>query len=188
MAAPNRPQFFCTRPDGSLTPLLAVDELPPGLVIQGLPRALTAGDTQGMTSCGLVSARSEPWPVEGVAHVFPRELNKEGLIEIQNIMVQIISDLQVPPRIRLAVQAILYRAVDYPASSGLPVEGSPNGNAMSPLAPAFMMSNHIGNNVSWNRQLILCVTDHLVQHLNSKKEYCSYWIRHGECDYAQQGK
>lgn len=20
-----------------------------------------------------------------------------------------------------------------------------------------------------------------------QKEYCSYWIRHGECDYAQQG-
>jgi hypothetical protein len=21
-----------------------------------------------------------------------------------------------------------------------------------------------------------------------KEEYCSYWIRHGECDYSQQGK
>lgn len=26
----------------------------------------------------------------------------------------------------------------------------------------------------------------ILQH-NSKKEYCSYWIRHGECDYQQQG-
>lgn len=24
--------------------------------------------------------------------------------------------------------------------------------------------------------------------LNMKKEYCSYWIRHGECDYQQQGE
>jgi len=151
MAAPNRPQFFCTRPDGSLTPLLAVDDLPPGLTVQGLPRVLNAGETQGMTSCGLAAPRSEPWSLEGVAHVFPRELGNEGLAEIQNIMVQIISDLQVPPRIRLAVQAILYRAIDYPA--GMPGEGSSNGTAMSPLATTFLMNTH-GKNVS-----LTCLTD-----------------------------
>jgi hypothetical protein len=28
----------------------------------------------------------------------------------------------------------------------------------------------------------------MAQGSHQKKEYCSYWIRHGECDYQQQGK
>lgn len=32
------------------------------------------------------------------------------------------------------------------------------------------------------------MTDCILKAANKpQKEYCSYWIRHGECDYAQQG-
>ena len=50
MATPSRPQFFCTRPDGTLTPLVALDELPTSVTIRGISRTLNAGETQGMTS------------------------------------------------------------------------------------------------------------------------------------------
>lgn len=148
MAAPNRPQFFCTRPDGSLTPLLAVDELPPGLAVHGAPRVLNAGETQGMTSCGLAAPRTEPWPIEGVAHVFPTDMGKDALLEIQKLLVQIMSDLQVPSHIRMAVQGILYRAIDLPGSMN--IDSTSNGTVMSPLAPIFSMNVHVGKGVSLN--------------------------------------
>lgn len=46
------PQFFVTRPDRTMVPLIAVDELPPSLSLRGVKRSLTPNDTQGMTSLG----------------------------------------------------------------------------------------------------------------------------------------
>ena len=68
MASPLRPQYFISRQNGTLTPLIAVDELPPSLNIQGVPRVLSHSDTHGMTSLGTVSARGQYYIVDG----FPR--------------------------------------------------------------------------------------------------------------------
>ncbi|KAJ5086807.1 hypothetical protein NUU61_008114 [Penicillium alfredii] len=165
MSAPNLPKFFCTRPSGTLTPLVAVDELPPHVSVRGVPRNLTPNDTQGMTSCGLAAPRAGPWVVEGVPlpPTAPRALAKqENLTELQNLLVNIIHENSISSPLRLAVENILYRAPDffYPAERTV--------NKMSAQVPAFN-----GNNKQ--------------QAYNAKKEYCSYWIRHGECDYQQQG-
>ena len=51
---PPRPRHFACRSDGTLTPLIAVDELPPSLTIVGVPRTLSMSGTMGMTSVGAV--------------------------------------------------------------------------------------------------------------------------------------
>ena len=66
MAAALRPQFFCTRPNGTVTPLVAVDELPAHVSIRGVSRNLSANDTQGMTSLGTVNGRSQKYVVDGI--------------------------------------------------------------------------------------------------------------------------
>lgn len=53
-----RPRYFLVRNDGTLTPLVAVDELPPTIRIRGVPAVVSFADTQGMISLGVV-ARSE---------------------------------------------------------------------------------------------------------------------------------
>jgi hypothetical protein len=65
MASPLRPQFFISRQNGTLTALIAVDELPPSLNIQGVPRVLSHSDTHGMTSLGTVSTRGQYYIVDG---------------------------------------------------------------------------------------------------------------------------
>ena len=55
-----RPHHFISRYDGSLVPLIAMDELPPTIHFINISRVLTAADTQGMTSCG-VQARSQTY-------------------------------------------------------------------------------------------------------------------------------
>ncbi|KAF9243658.1 hypothetical protein DTO006G1_1960 [Penicillium roqueforti] len=159
MAAPGRPQFFCTRPDGSLTPLVAVDELPTNVTIHGAPRIITAGETQGMTSCGLAAQRPEPWSVEGL----PK--SSEGLPDMHSLLLQLITDKNVPEDMQASAKAILFKGID----NGRVGQGTPS-NGLSPMAPTFQTkNNHVGN-----------------KHApTSKKEYCSYWIRHG-CLYKHE--
>ncbi|KAJ5942126.1 hypothetical protein N7516_002294 [Penicillium verrucosum] len=169
MATPGRPQFFCTRPDGTLTPLIAVDELPINVTICGVSRTLNAGETQGMTSCGLATQRAEPWTVNGVPQSSDRDVGKEPLSDVHSLLLQVLTTENVPDTMRSSAQAILIKGIDRP--NGLGGQGTP-ASSLSPVAPAFYAKNsHTGNKHA----------------ASSKKEYCSYWIRHGECDYAQQG-
>lgn len=66
MSTPLRPQFFCSRPNGTLTPLIALDELPSHISIRGIPRTLSPGDTIGMTSLGTVIPRAHFYIVDGI--------------------------------------------------------------------------------------------------------------------------
>lgn len=59
MAMPLRPLHFLSREDGTLTALVAVDELPHYISIRGVPRTLNHSDTQGMTSLGTVKSRGQ---------------------------------------------------------------------------------------------------------------------------------
>lgn len=48
-----RPQYFVARGDGTLTPLIAVDELPSSVRIAGVSATMTYADTANMTSLGV---------------------------------------------------------------------------------------------------------------------------------------
>ena len=63
MSGPPRPQFFVARVDGSLTPMIAVDELPSSIRIVGVPAVITPAGTQNMTSLGLKERSTECYVV-----------------------------------------------------------------------------------------------------------------------------
>jgi hypothetical protein len=66
MAASLRPQYFLSRENGTITPLVAVDELPLHVLVRGVPRTLQAADTVGMTSLGTVQSRGQLYVVDGI--------------------------------------------------------------------------------------------------------------------------
>ncbi|KAJ5532669.1 hypothetical protein N7494_009221 [Penicillium frequentans] len=68
---PRGPGFICARPEGNFTPLVPFDEFPPNISIRGVSRILTPAQTQGMTSCGMARARTEPWAFEGASTLAP---------------------------------------------------------------------------------------------------------------------
>ncbi|CAG8085998.1 unnamed protein product [Penicillium salamii] len=105
-------RFFCARPDGTLTPLVALDDFPPGVMIRDLPRNLGAGDTQGMTSCGLASPRAKPLDIGGVAHVYPSIPGNHDMEELHKTLVLILHDSKAPSHIRTLVQNTLCRVVE----------------------------------------------------------------------------
>jgi hypothetical protein len=47
------PGYFLVRTTGEVVPLIAVDELPPGTDLKGVPRSLDLEDTIGMLNLGL---------------------------------------------------------------------------------------------------------------------------------------
>ncbi|RAK76117.1 uncharacterized protein BO72DRAFT_147850 [Aspergillus fijiensis CBS 313.89] len=174
MSSPIRPQFFCTRPNGTLTPLVAVDELPSHISIRGAPRTLSPSETQGMTSLGTVSSRLQFYVLEGtLPHTTraspgtaPGHRSRDN--DVQATLMNLASDENIPVSQRVAISTLLQHGVSQnwfatpSSSSGWLVPSSnvnPQGNGTARQSP----------------------------HYNSKKEYCSYWIRHGECDYQQQG-
>ncbi|PYH46781.1 uncharacterized protein BP01DRAFT_390457 [Aspergillus saccharolyticus JOP 1030-1] len=169
MSSPIRPQFFCTRPNGTLTPLVAVDELPSHISIRGVPRILSASETQGMTSLGTVNSRLQCYVVEGTrpsSGAAPGHRSRDN--DVQSTLMRLASDENVPASQRVAISALLQHGLSQNWFSTPPS----SSNWLVPTNPL----NSTGNGAA--RQS---------PHYNSKKEYCSYWIRHGECDYQQQG-
>jgi hypothetical protein len=147
MATPGRPQFFCTRPDGTLTPLVAVDELPTNVTIRGVSRTLNAGETQGMTSCGLANRRPEPWSVDGVTRSSERDGDKkESVPDMHSLLLQVLTNKNVPDHMRASAQAILFQGVE--GSNRLAGQGTPT-NGLSPTAPSFYAKGHHGNKHVW---------------------------------------
>ena len=59
-----RPQYFVSRPDGTLTPLIAVDELPSSVRIMGVPAVITQAGTLNMMSLGVKERSQSQYIVE----------------------------------------------------------------------------------------------------------------------------
>lgn len=64
MSASPHPQFFILRPDGTKTPLIAVDELPLNFHVQGAPPSISDAQTQGLVSLGLVKSSGRYYVVQ----------------------------------------------------------------------------------------------------------------------------
>lgn len=59
-----RPQYFVSRVDGTLTPLIAVDELPPSVRIIGVPAVISQAETLNMMSLGVKDRSQSQYVVE----------------------------------------------------------------------------------------------------------------------------
>jgi hypothetical protein len=112
MSTPLRPQFFCSRPNGVLTPLVAVDELPASLSIRGAPRALSASDTQGMTSLGALVPRGHTYVVDADPVNVVQQSHARGY-ELQPALARLDSDDALPVNQRLALQAMQQQQQGY---------------------------------------------------------------------------
>ncbi|KAI9368774.1 hypothetical protein BJX61DRAFT_198734 [Aspergillus egyptiacus] len=194
MSSLPHPQFFCARPDGTLTPLVAVDELPAHISIRGVPRVLSPHETNGMRSLGTVYFHGV-YAVDGATPAASRPsstgtaAHRSRNYDMQSFM-NLINDENIPPSQRLALSAQIQQA--HPQNWH--PSNAPTAASSGWLVPSNCGSsgNASGRHVSG--AIATCQISTRVPNMsenpgprNFKKEYCSYWIRHGECDYAQQG-
>lgn len=180
---PLRPQLFVTRQNGTMVPLIAADELPSTISIRGVPRTLSPHDISGMTGVGTFDSRHRQYVIDGV--------NKWVEASMPGDRSQMGSDLAMPADRPLSSD-LPWITNGMPISSTLPkaygIQEQPPSNPKTPFA------NTVAATV--DRYAAAAGSDlppfHNLDELPigrapGIKEYCSYWLRHGECDYAQQG-
>jgi len=194
MAELLKPQFFVVRENNTIVPLIAMDELPPTVKIRSVPRTLELGDTQGMVNVGKFDARHEKHIVEGIHNTLP-------------LPTPVINGYQ-PPTISVVNKNLMdskFAPLNYTTnadtSSQQLVSTSPRAYGIDEQPPSLIDTSIPVPTASPQRDdRRPSLTAHVPlppwhdtnpelrdRKIPGVKEYCSYWLRHGECDYAQQG-
>ncbi|PGH20763.1 hypothetical protein AJ80_03524 [Polytolypa hystricis UAMH7299] len=163
MSSSPRPQFYITRLDGTNAALIAVDELPESVNIHGVPRALPQEDTNGMMYLGTVAARNQYYVINVDTSALARQTGSEN---------DQAGNGSSGPMVFIPGHAQPGLAAWNAGSQDENSEGS-KALTRSPKDVKRSAARHSKSTANQNAQ---------------RKEYCSFWIRHGECDYQQQGK
>ena len=183
-----KPQFFVTRQNGNMVPLIAMDELPSTIGIRNVSRSLSPYDISGMTGIGTYESRHLNYVVDT-----PETYNKSALVD-RSLMASRYAKLVDHHLTSPSVTASLYQAP--PKAYGIQEQAPASPlNPMAPSYPASCTSTpvHRGDrNASPVQQPLPQWKDTSalptkIRSAPGVKEYCSYWLRNGECDYAQQG-
>ena len=188
-----RPQFFLCRPQtNTIVPLIALDELPPTITIRGVPRALDLKDLTGMTGVGPVEPRHRThiveMPNESTASRAPKTGGGLGLSDSIFATSDCTLGQSTNPNIFPQPPKAYGILEQMPSHITSPVTGNqvPVSSFTSP--PTFDRPLRIDRNPGpnplppWQDS-----TSVPMRVAPGVKEYCSYWLRCGECDYAQQG-
>ena len=160
-----KPQFFVTRQNGSMVALIAMDELPPSVKIRHVNRILSPHDISGMTGIGTYDTRHQTHIVEPVHPLPPlvdRSLTSSRFAGSEHHLNSpaVKSSLQTPPKA-------------FGIQEQAPIAFDANTSQVDRATHALP---------AWHD-----LARHGLKHAPGTKEYCTYWLRHGECDFAQQG-
>ncbi|KAH0542343.1 hypothetical protein FGG08_003280 [Glutinoglossum americanum] len=240
-----RPTFFMSRGGGVFTPLIPADELPADIVIVGVPRVMSFGDTAGMTSVGEIMASGLYYETKASTDVNQR--HEPGLpletqsyrasdtMSVKSPLAHSAGGPAAPPPVTFGgISARLATGIFTPtigntslANPGNQHSDEPDrrgrmdkANGSSPNGVGLVRGSceidsvHTGSGVASMSSLgpqavINAITSTTpapgrafpcsrpVQRQRGQgptrcpvkdyKKYCSYWVRHGECDYTQQG-
>lgn len=228
-----KPQFFVTRHNGSMVPLIAMDELPVHVQIRGVPRSLSPFDIAGMTQVGAQESRHQYYVVEGINNSRPIIPDSPGPDEsskpttkgpVRNVkdIATLFDSIHADPAWKIRGTSPRGSTPELPAGTSKPKatsdvpgalpkaygieEQPPRELAGTPLSSANISllddleitdsSATVSTNTvatpstttdkstlpPWKRTANVPAAA-----IPGNKVYCTYWVRHGECDYAQQG-
>ncbi|KAL8713920.1 MAG: hypothetical protein Q9220_002066 [cf. Caloplaca sp. 1 TL-2023] len=229
------PRFFITRPGSStITPLIAVDELPDNVHITGVPALMSHADTHGMTSLGVEERSLECYDVHFIgtasssdyenpsasSETSPSDgLSKRSLTAVHAQLagrqdVDTCTNREIEPQeVKIAGGGAREEPeVDHDKSQD---NGSVDVEKWRRETAAQDMTQVKSLNLVQRRKCLQTqarIDDLIASHepmkgeargktddenpraarlqaglTPGKKVYCSHWIRHGECDFIQQG-
>ncbi|KAI6815713.1 hypothetical protein KC340_g15442 [Hortaea werneckii] len=206
-AAQPRALYFISRNNGVLVPLVPADELPYTIRLQGLPRVLRFDQTVGMQHVGTAPYTGMTFKIEDEGAHRSTSQPPGGLhARSQSALVHPVKKYLAPDA--LARQALAQTANNQHA----PVTALEASNLS-----AHEASSNWRSTTSTSKPTTSKTTQSIIDAIVSttsgaaeaarvgyvprstvappsgaqpdqdKKEYCTYWIRTGECDYMQQG-
>ena len=204
MSSSPRPQYFVAREDGTLTPLIAVDELPSSVNILGVPATMTHADTQNMVSLGLRERCSQRYVVSSTdrspateavsattrssgeikisAEQQPSARNTNGPVENGGTGKATVEKWRRGVKVKRDAEVDTAQVNgDKESESSEEVDEEVNVNRPKPSSPrefprfTTAIPSHAGAAGAGTKGTL------------GRKLYCTHWIRWGECDYTQQG-
>ncbi|KAL8915587.1 MAG: hypothetical protein Q9171_000152 [Xanthocarpia ochracea] len=181
MGSHPRPHWFLVRPDNTITPLIAVDELPPSIHIAGVPAAMSLADTKSMESVGVRGRSSGTYDAEA------REILSEPLsstlvqppVDKTNYEEAPKTTETKPCRVQdeEASNVEKWRQdVENPDETQARIDAVVAANGLVPEEDRPTSKDENPRNDRAKAGLV-----------PGKKVYCSHWIRKGDCDFVQQG-
>ena len=212
-----RPTHYVFRPDGTIAPLVAVDELPEHVQISGVPPLLSPADTQGLTSLGVVPRAGSVYIVETMAEVPAGSIKSEDSVvgEVVEPVVNPVDNWRraiAPPEVRLLYLDIFAEHANVvcqsKAGDGSVVSASPSLVARTRASVSVVNFSPSSLARPPTRGPISTIASPSARGPHSlragaypggnpyqpvvpgkfkEKVYCTHWIRTGSCDFIQQG-
>lgn len=198
------PVYFISRSSGVLVPLIAADELPLNIRLQGVPRVLQYDQTRNMHHLGTIASNGTTYKLQegdnlakqpstsniSTAHLSSQNGSKflaPDAFARQNLA----QSMHAPktgttsqPRMTPRHLASNWRPTTPSSPSDSVIaetQAKINAILASPAKPAVI--DHIN---AIPRATTTLPPSGLVPNDNNK-EYCTYWLRTGNCDFVQQG-
>ncbi|MCJ1462765.1 hypothetical protein MMC07_001368 [Pseudocyphellaria aurata] len=172
-----RPRYFLARQDGTITPLVAVDELPDTVRIVGAPATISPAATVNMMSLGLVDRSQHKYIVETSTISVdsnPGKLSPPSIAQGSNS--------SIPEKPHVASNEVHKGTTDSGAKG---VE-----QWRQDVKSIDETQAAIDAVIDANEHATAAHASHAdagTPGTYGKKIYCTHWIRWGECDYTQQG-
>ncbi|EXJ94839.1 hypothetical protein A1O1_03237 [Capronia coronata CBS 617.96] len=193
-----KPQFFVTRQNGVMVPLIAMDELPVHVQLRNVPRILDPYNIAGMIGVGFYESRHQYYVVEALNNSKPLFLDSIHAPHSDRIQA---ASSRTNVANRWTAAAVPRTPVQSPAppkAFGVDEQrpsGADSGSCTSSTLSVGSESKPVySNNVSnLSAKASAVAASNKQPNIGQSKvpagskEYCSFWIRRGECDYAQQG-
>ncbi|MCJ1404729.1 hypothetical protein MMC11_007955 [Xylographa trunciseda] len=192
-----RPRHFIHRADGTMTPLVALDELPDFIQLKNVPAKLSVAETQGMTSLGLESRSIGAYQVDQEAYEAANPTETATSVQTEQVgsVAQSVTDeatASIPPSSVVAGDeetTDAKRSVDGWRRS-VDAETSKAPTTRAPSVASTIRQSRRGRRRAASRASADTESrpyEPLTKGVLGRKEYCSHWIRKGECDFTQQG-
>ncbi|KAI7283016.1 hypothetical protein KC345_g3149 [Hortaea werneckii] len=203
-----RPLYFISRNNGVLVPLVPADELPYSIRLQGLPRVLRFDQTVGMQHVGTAPYTGMTFKIEDEGVHRSTSQPPGGLhARSQSALVNPVKKYLAPDA--LARQALAQTANDQQAPVTALEASKTSAHEASSNWRSTASTSANPNTSNTTQSIIDAIVSTTsgaaeaarvgyvprptvappsgAQPDQDKKEYCTYWIRTGECDYMQQG-
>ena len=205
MSSSPRPQYFVAREDGTLTPLIAVDEMPSNIQIGGVAPTISPAGTQNMISLGLKERSSQCYKVSFLGpadHVATPSATNSSAGELRRSVGE--ADIPAPSVVKKGgVAGILSvenwrQGVKNDTANGDEAERPESNDAKvgDTLQEVQKEVDDAGPETESPPQApkVIEAVPSLAAGAGAgtkgtigRKVYCTHWIRWGECDYTQQG-
>ncbi|EXJ73852.1 uncharacterized protein A1O5_03614 [Cladophialophora psammophila CBS 110553] len=213
-----KPQFFVTRQNGAMVPLIAMDELPVHVQIEGVSRSLSAFDTAGMTGVGVREARHQYYVVQSMNNTMAIPFNgiRTPQTPISNaskpnsasstplLRAATLSSTVIPNTLNVGNQLNqlnqLTQLNEVGSTSGLASTDSTGEDIKPATSPLPGSSTNVAlpptttTTLAWRSKAAPILANDAPpadpdpeMPPVGQKIYCSYWLRNGECNFAQQG-